>query len=818
MKISYTWLKEYLKTELNPETLGEILTDIGLELEGMETVESIKGGLKGIVIGEVLTCAKHPNADKLSVTTVDVGDGSPLHIVCGAPNVAAGQKVLVAKEGAEVFGKDGSAFTIKKGNIRGEASEGMICAEDELGLGTSHDGIMVLPATASVGMNAAEYYQVQSDQVFEIGLTPNRSDATNHIGVARDLFAAIKYRNLDQHASFKLPETFESLMTGEDKRLKVAVENIADCPRYSGMIFENLKVEESPEWLKTRLLAIDQRPINNIVDITNFILHETGQPLHAFDLDKIEGAGIKVKNLPEGTLFITLDGIERKLSQNDLMICDANSKPLCMAGVFGGQESGVTEQTTRIFLESAHFGASTIRKTSTKHLLRTEAAKCFEKGSDPEATVVALRRAASLLADIAGDIAGETLIDIYPEPIQRKKVKIHYHKINDLIGIEITPDQIKNILQLLDMNIIVEEKDNLTITIPTNKTDVLREVDVIEEIFRIHGLNEIPMDNRLSYSYNSGIFPDPMVVKSNTAKMLASIGFHEIMSVSLTQSSYFEKTMPFPKEDLVFINNTGNVHLDVMRPTMLISGFEALVHNLNRQQHNQQNQFRFFEFGRVYSKCEGKIIEKDQLALFMTGNRWPESWTNTDKSKLTFADIRSNIEFVLKKAGLSGFQETPFSNEYISDGIQWHRGPLVLAYAGKIKPSITRQMDIKQDVWSGIVEWNQLLKLAGKQSLHVTEINKFPSVRRDLALIVEKSVKFSDIAKIANKVAKPLLKEMNLFDVYENNQQIGETKKSYAVSFIFEQMNGTLKDEEVEQLIQKVRKNCEEQLGAFVRQ
>ncbi len=817
MKISYNWLKDYLKTSLTPEKIGDILTDIGLELEGMETVESIKGGLKGIVIGEVLTCSKHPNADKLSVTTVNVGDKSPLHIVCGAPNVAAGQKVLVAKEGAVVFGKDNTPFTIKKGNIRGEASEGMICAEDELGLGTSHDGIMILPDNAEVGMRASEYFNITTDQIFEIGLTPNRSDATNHIGVARDLYAAIRYRDLDE-AHFNLPEIADIKNSNFEQSIKIEVENQTDCPRYSGIIIENVKVKESPDWLKTRLLAIDQRPINNVVDITNYILHETGQPLHAFDLDKISGKSIKVKNLPAGTPFITLDGVERNLLESDLMICDGDSNPMCIAGVFGGQGTGVTENTTRIFLESAFFSASSIRKTSTKHLLRTDAAKCFEKGSDPEATIFAIKRAITLFEQILEAKVTGPIIDVYPKAIQRKEIKIRYHKINELIGITFTPDQVKKVLQLLDMGIVSEEQDALTVSIPTNKTDVLREVDVIEEIFRIHGLNEIPIDNRLSYSYNPGIYPDPTSVKSDIAKLLAAIGLNEIMSVSLTQSSFFEKSLPFPQDQLVFINNTGNIHLDIMRPTMLISGLEALVYNLNRQQHNQQNQFRFFEFGRVYSQNDGKIEEKDQLAIFLTGQRWPESWNNTDKSKLGFGDIKSIVEYVLKKTGLHGFQESSFNNTHISDGLQWHRGPMVLAYAGKIKSSISRKFDIKQEVWTAIFEWNQILKLAGKQLLHVAEINKFPSVRRDLALIVEKSVKFSDIAKIANKVGKPLLKELMLFDVYENAQQLGETKKSYAVSFIFEQMNGTLKDEDVEQLITKIMKNCEDQLGAFIRQ
>ena len=775
MKISHNWLKNYLQTNLPAEELGEILTDIGLELEGLESIQSIKGGLKGIVVGEVLTCAKHPNADKLSVTTVDILGERVLQIVCGAPNVAAGQKVLVATEGAEVFGKDGSSFVIKKGNIRSEVSEGMICAEDELGLGTSHEGIMVLPNEAKKGMHAAEYFNVKTDYVFEIGLTPNRSDATNHIGVARDLYAAINYRELDE-AVMKLPKALELEVIKNDYPVKVELENAVDCPRYSGLIVENIKVAESPEWLKEYLVAIDQRPINNVVDITNFVLHETGQPLHAFDLDKISGNTIRIKNLKEGTNFITLDGVERKLLADDLMICDGNSAPMCIAGVFGGKDSGVSESTTQIFLESAYFKAGPIRKTSTKHLLRTDASKCFEKGSDPEATVSALQRAAYLFQEIMGAKPTDKILDIYPQAVERQNIEIHYKRINELIGVEISPDNVKRILSLLEMNIVFEEKDKLTITVPTNKADVLREVDVIEEIFRIFGLNEVPIDERLSYSYNSSLHPDPIVVKSDISKMLATLGFQEIMSVSLTQSSYFEKAIPFPKEELVFVNNTGNIHLDVMRPTMIVSGLEALLYNLNRQQHNQQNQYRLFEFGRIYSKVEAKIVEQDQLAIFMTGNRWPESWANSDKTKLNFADMKSYVEMLLQRFGLKNCQQVEYKDSYFSEAIEWRRGQQLFATAGKLKASVCKKMDVKQEVWAAIFNWKQLESLLVKQTVHVTELNRFPSVKRDLALIVEKSTKFSDIAKIVNKVAKPLLTDLSLFDVYENDKQLGEGK------------------------------------------
>jgi len=490
---------------------------------------------------------------------------------------------------------------------------------------------------------------------------------------------------------------------------------------------------------------------------------------------------------------------------------------MCMAGVFGGQHSGVSDATKRIFLESACFNASSIRKTSTAHNLRTDAARCFEKGSDPDATVFALKRAIYLFRKYTDAVILGPITDIFPTPIERRKVKVRFHRINSLIGTEISQQNIRTILQLLDMQVVAEDKESLTITIPNNKTDVWREVDVIEEIFRIYGLNEIPTDSRLSFSYNSRQYPDPTTVKSDIAKLLSGIGLNEIMSVSLTQSSYFEKGFNIPREKLVFINNTGNVHLDIMRPTLLVSGIEALSYNINRQQHNQQNNYRFFEFGRKYIKEDDQILEKDQLAIFMVGQRWPENWNIADKSKLGFGDIKAVVEYILNKTGISGYQETVLTDEHLTAGLMLHRGPQVLARIGKLKATVCKTFDIKQEIWAAVIEWHEILKLTGKQAVHATELNKFPSVRRDLALIIEKNIKFSDIAKIANKAGKPLLKELMLFDVYENAKQIGETKKSYAVSFIFEQTNGTLKDEEVEQLMQKIRKSCEEQLGAFIR-
>lgn len=812
MKTSYNWLKEYLHTDLSTIQLGDLLTEIGLEVEGIETVESIKGGLRGIVIGEVITCERHPNADRLSVTTVNIGQESVLHIVCGAPNVAAGQKVLVATEGAEVFGKDGLTFTIKKGVIRGEASEGMICAEDELGMGTSHEGILILPKDAEVGIPAAQYYKIETDTIFEIGLTPNRSDATCHLGVAKDLYAAIKFRELGT-VDLQLPDLSKNFIA--DKKLPITVEVLQKeaCPRYTGIVIDNITVTESPDWLKNRLKSIGQKPINNIVDITNFILHELGQALHAFDYDKIKGAKILVKTLANDTLFIALDGTEKKLSDQDLMICDANSQPMCIAGVFGGKDSGVSENTKRIFLESAYFSASGIRKTSTRHMLRTEAAKCFEKGADPNNTKDALIRAIDLIQQFAGGHVASELIDIYDPIIKLAEVKLHYRKVSELVGINISEKEIKTIIQLMGMKILFEDKESVTISVPSNKADVKREVDVIEEILRIYGLNNLPVDHRLSYSYNNNVYPDPYVIKTDVSKLLVANGFYEIMSLSLTQSSYFDKVLSFDKSKLVYINNTGNISLDVMRPNLLISGLEAIQYNQNRQNNN----LRLFEFGRAYKTENNEITETEQFALFITGKRWPESWMVNDKDKLEFYDIKSYVHLVLSKLGLSSLQETEFIGEELTEGLKWHRGPLSFAYAGKVKHSICQKMDIKADVWYAIIDWKNVLTGIKKQSIEVTELNKFPIVRRDLALIVEKSIKFADIAKIANKAAKPLLKEVNLFDVYENQLQLGEGKKSYAVGLVFEQNTGTLKDEDVDVIISDIIETCKSKLGAIVR-
>jgi len=813
MRTSYNWLKEYLHTDLNTSQLADLLTKIGLEVEGIESIESIKGGLKGIVIGEVLSCQKHPASDKgLSVTTVNIGQSSPLHIVCGAPNVAAGQKVLVATEGAEVFGKDGSPFTIKKGIIRGEASEGMICAEDELGMGTNHDGIVILPNDTEVGMHAAQYFNIETDIVFEIGLTPNRSDAMCHIGVAKDLYAAIRFRELGT-AELNIPEASAEVNIGKKLPISVEIIDKEACPRYTGIVIDNITVSESPDWLKNRLKSIGQKPINNIVDITNFVLHEMGQPLHAFDYDKISGSNIIVKRLEDKTPFSALDGTEKKLSDQDLIICDGNSNPMCIAGVFGGKDSGVTESTKRIFLESAYFSASGIRKTSTRHLLRTEAAKCFEKGTDPNNTVEALKRAVALINELAGGNPASNIIDIYEPKLHPIEVKLHYKKVSDLVGINISETQVKYILKLLAMKILFEDKESLTIAIPTNKADVKREVDVIEEILRIYGLNNLPVDNKLTYSYNNNVYPDPYVLKTDIAKLLVSNGFYEIMSLSLSQSNYFDKVMPLDKSNLVYINNTGNISFDVMRPNLLISGLEAIQYNQNRQNNN----LRLFEFGRAYTIKEDVITEDEQFALFITGKRWPENWMVNDKDKLNFYDIKSYTQLVLTKLGLSGFQETEINDEYLTEGLKWHRGPLTLAYAGKVKQSICQKMDIKSELWYAIIEWKNVLSSIKKQSIEVTELNKFPTVRRDLALIVEKSIKFADIAKIANKAAKPLLKEVNLFDVYENQQQLGEGKKSYAVGLVFEQNTGTMKDEEVDVIISEIIENCKSKLGAIIR-
>lgn len=816
MKVSLNWLKEYIDLNQSPEKVGEILTSIGLEVEGMEEVESIKGGMRGIVIGFVKECGRHPNADRLSVTKVDIGQGEDLQVVCGANNIAAGQKVLVATVGTTLYSAEGEAWTIKKGKIRGETSEGMICSEDEVGLGDDHSGIVVLPESAPVGTAAGDYYEIETDYVYEIGLTPNRSDATNHIGVARDLAAYLKI-NENNTSEIHLPSTESFQVDNHDLALDVVVENEEACPRYSAVSIKGITVKESPEWLKKRLKAIGVRPISNIVDITNFILHELGQPLHAFDQDKIKGNKVIVKTLPSGSSFVTLDEVERKLSDEDLMICNGASEGMCIGGVFGGIGSGVTDNTKNIFLEAAHFNAKWIRRSSMRHNLRTDAAKVFEKGSDPNLTVYALKRAALLIQELAGGEIASEITDLYPRPIQAAEVRVRYARINKLIGENIPAATVKSILDALDMDILEESDTELKITIPTNKADVIREVDVIEEILRIYGFNKVPIPAYIQSAISVGSYPDANDVRNNLGNYLAGNGFNEMMALSLSESRYYTElaTDLMDADNLVYVNNTSNVQLDIMRPNMLISGLEAILHNQNRQQTN----IKLFEFGRTYQYGSDKeIVEVDRLSVFLCGDRYGESWLDHGKKRTSdFYTLKAYVHHILQKVGLEGYQSSPAEAPAFAYGMKYHRGPQMIAEFGKVQPGILKHLDIKGEVFYAQFNWKALMKAASKNVVSVTELNKYPATSRDLALVIDNSVKFDDIAAIANKVGKKLIKNINLFDIYENEEQLGEGKKSYAVSFTFEDFTKTLSVKEVDKVMNRLISEYEQKLNANIR-
>ncbi|MEM9822763.1 MAG: phenylalanine--tRNA ligase subunit beta [Bacteroidota bacterium] len=818
MKISLNWLKDYLSIDLDPDKISEILTDIGLEVEGMETVESIKGGLAGVLVGEVKTCQQHPNADRLSLTTVDVGREQDLQIVCGAPNVAAGQKVMVATIGTTLHFSDGNEVKIKKGKIRGEHSEGMICAEDELGIGDSHEGIIVLPNEVAVGTAASDYFEIETDVVYDIGLTPNRSDATSHTGVAKDLAAALKI-NYEHAGTVKMPDVSGFKVDQQNYPIEVVVEDALACPRYTGVTITGLTVKESPNWLKNRLKAIGVRPINNIVDATNFILHELGQPLHAFDADQISGRKVIVKQLPEGSKFLSLDKVERTLHSQDLMICDGESKGMCIAGVFGGINSGVTENTKNVFLESAHFNAKSIRRTSTRHLLRTDAAVCFEKGSDPNLTRYALQRAVLLFQELAGGEVASEIIDIYPTTIDPVKVEVQYDRINRLIGVAIAPEKVKEILRAMAMGIVDETATGLTVAVPTNKVDVVREVDVIEEILRIYGFNQVPVPTYIKSAIMLREKPDKQKVRNVVGDLLMSCGFNEMMAVSLTQSNYYKDSMPIPEQQLVYVNNTSNIHLDIMRPNMLLSGLEAIQHNQNRQSAD----LKLYEFGHSYLQLEEGFKEEAHLSLWLSGHQSGESWLNKDHAVVTYHTLKAYVHQVMARLGFGNYQQTALGQQgensvmELTYGLRYHRGPQILVEFGKVRSALVKQMGIKQEVFYADFKWDTILRALKKQKIDFEELTKYPSVRRDLALVIDNSINFDDIAVIAKKTGKKLLKDINLFDVYKNEEQLGKDKKSYAVSFIFEDPTKTLKDKEVDKIMNKLIEQYEGKLGAKIR-
>jgi phenylalanyl-tRNA synthetase beta chain len=812
MKISLNWLKQYIDIDLNPDELSVVLTDLGLEVEGMEQIETVKGGLTGIVAGHVTECIKHPNADKLTLTKVDVGTGEDLQIVCGAPNVAQGQKVWIATSGTTLYTPEGESWKIKSGKIRGEISEGMICAEDEIGLGNSHDGIMVLNGDVEIGTKARDHYKVETDVIYDIGLTPNRSDATSHIGVAKDLAAYFRIKK-EQPWDVKMPDLGEFHSDNHNHEIKVSVENSDACPRYSGVVLSNLQIKESPLWLQNRLKAVDVRPINNIVDITNFVLHEYGQPLHAFDYDKIGGNEIIVKTLDDGTIFKSLDEIDRKLSSEDLLICDGKSNPMCIGGVFGGIDSGVTDDTKTIFLESAHFNAISIRKSSTRHLLRTDAARCFEKGSDPNITVEALKRAALLMHELAGAEISSEVTDIYPNKIKRTEIEVKYSHVNRLIGEEIKPELVHQILEAMEMEIFNKSDDHFKVKVPTNKADVLREADIIEEILRIYGLNTVAISDQIRSSVSYTSKPDKREIITKTAEFLASNGFLEMMAMSLSQSRYYSEVIPREKSGLIFVNNTSNIHLDIMRPDMLLSALETVAHNQNRQ----NSDVKLFEIGSSYEQVEGEIVEKEHLTLTMTGQYTTTSWKEENK-KYDIYSLKGSVDAVFQKLGINKFQISESENPFFDFGLKYHRGQKLLAEFGKVKKAVSSKMDIRNDVLYADLLLKEVVLAIPKEEQLIEDISKFPRMKRDLAIVLNEGTAYQEILTLIRKSDKKMIRDISLFDVYKNEEILGKGKKSYAISLIFEDQNKTLKDKEVDQLMNKIIASLETKLEAQIRQ
>jgi phenylalanyl-tRNA synthetase beta chain len=821
MKISYNWLKEYVKISLPPVEVARILTDCGLEVEAIEEFESIKGGLKGIVIGHVLSAQRHPNADKLTCCKVDVGEGKTLDIVCGAPNVAAGQRVPVATIGTVLYNGDQS-FVIKAGKLRGEPSDGMICAEDELGLGDSHDGIMVLDADARIGMPAAEYFGVESDTILEVAITPNRADATSHIGVARDLVAAINNREKQhENVSLSLPPVNHFKVDNNSLPIAVRIENPEACRRYTGITISDLHVQESPAWLSDRLKSVGLRPINNIVDITNFVLMETGQPLHAFDASFISGNQVIVKKMPAGSKFVTLDETERCLSADDLMICNA-TEPMCIAGVFGGAKSGVSEKTTSIFLESAYFDGTHVRKTSKLHGLKTDASFRFERGADPNITVYALKRAALLMKEIAGGNITSEIVDVYLNPVANFEVEVSYNRINSLIGKQIDKDIIKSILTSLAIEILSENEEELRLSIPPFKVDVTREADVVEEILRIYGYNNIDLSDSLHSSLSYSRKPDPEKLQQKLADYLSNNGFNEILTNSLTSSGYYEKSEVFGFDECVKILNPLSSELGVMRQTLLFSGLESISYNINRRMAD----LKFYEFGNVYSYVPAqsvsndvtrKYTERKKLSVFITGSQQGESWY-LPGVKTDYHFLKSFVFATLRKTGISLQKLTPsgIDNRLFAEGEAFILNNKPLLSIGRLNSGVLKQFDIKQDVFYAEIDWSILLREMKPDSVKFSEISRFPEVRRDLALLLDKQVKFTEIEALAYRNGKGILRSVNLFDVYEG-EKIEAGKKSYAVSFTMQDNEKTLTDNDIEKLMKRLVEVFEKELGAVIR-
>lgn len=810
MTISYNWLKDYIDIPETPDELGQLLTSTGLEVEHVNAFETVKGGLKGLVIGEVLTCTKHPNADKLSLTTVDVGAEKPLSIVCGAANVAAGQKVVVATVGTTVHPTKGEPFLIKSAKIRGEQSEGMICAEDEIGLGESHAGILVLNTAAKNGTPASEYFKIESDYTLEIGLTPNRVDAASHIGVARDIKAS-KGRTLNKPSVDQFKKD-DSALT-----IQVTVENTSACPRYSGVTLTNITVGESPAWLKNRLVAIGLTPINNIVDITNYVLHETGQPLHAFDADQIAGQKVVVKTLPAGTKFTTLDNKERELTANDLMICSggdgvsANEAGMCIAGVFGGAKSGITEQTKNVFLESAYFSADYIRKTSMHHGLKTDASFRFERGTDPNGTIYPLKRAALLMQQLAGAKISSDITDIYPAKVENKTILVRDKNINRLIGKVIPREKVFAILEALDIQITDKKDDSYTVSVPPYRVDVTQEADISEEILRIYGLNNIELSEFAGSDFIAE-FPEKDIHKfrNTISEMLVANGFYEIWTNSLTNAAYQQKhNLRFAGEPVEILNKLSEEQ-GILRQTMLFTGLEVCAHNINRR----QKDLKLFEFGKIYFKANGKYIEEERLALYVTGNIETENWQNKTRAT-TYYDLAQHVTQVIQKSGIGNVKQEVVKDQLFEYALQLSAGNKIIGTVGKVKPALLKDLGIKQEIFYAELLTTLLFNSANPM-LVAQEIPKFPEVRRDLSLVLDKGVSFDEIRKMVLNTEKRLIRDIIAFDVYEGDN-LPAGKKAYALGFTLLDEAKTLTDEEIDKTMTRLMNAFEQTLGAVIR-
>ena len=808
MKISYNWLKQFIKLPEDAEKTGELLTDLGLEVEGIHSFQSVKGGLEGIVVGHVLSCEKHPNADKLNLTKVNIGNGEEVQIVCGAPNIAAGQKVPVATIGTVLYDEKGEEWQIKKGKIRGESSFGMICSEKEIGIGSSHEGIMVMKDDLIPGTPVAEIFEVENDKVFEIGLTPNRADAMGHWGVARDLKAG--YQQQSKSLELITPSVSNFHVDSRSLRIPIFVEDSSLAPRYCGITLSDVKVQESPKWLQNRLKAIGLTPKNNIVDVTNYVMHELGQPLHAFDAAKITGNEIHVKTLETGTKFTTLDEVERELHEEDLMICD-KEKPLCIAGVFGGLNSGVSQNTNQVFLESAYFNPVSVRKTAKRHGLNTDASFRFERGIDPSITEYALKRAALLITELAGGEITSDIDDLYPKKIEDFQVFLTFEKVNKLIGENLEEETIKSILASLEIRVNNVTETGMGLTIPSYRVDVQRESDVIEEILRVYGYNNIKINEKFNASVSISSKFEDYKLQNIIANQLVGQGFYETMANSLTMPSHIELSEQLKSEYNVEMLNPLSSDLSVMRQSMLFSGLESIRYNLNRKRRD----LKLFEFGKTYHSYVSGRVENKHLSIFISGNQSGESW-NSAGQKGTFFYLKGVIEVIFQRLGIKNLKAAASKNDVFAEGLMLSSAKAKLVEFGVVKKSILKHFDVDQEVLFADFNWDAVIEIAKTQSNKFVGIPKYPEVRRDFALLLDETVSYAEIETIAAQTEKKLLKEVNLFDVYQGDN-LPEGKKSYAVSFTFQDENKTMTDKQIDKIMSKLQYRFENELKAELR-